>query len=529
MNAPLFALAQPKPAPAQAAQAQHQAQLALRSQVKQGHWNSVLEHGGVLDADHPNTPFVLSCLGAAHFALSDLDKAHDIFERVIVLDPDDMLARVNLASILVAQTAFDRACIVAQEATQRAPRLPAAYKVLAEALNGAGDMTAALQAVQTCLSLNSNQPNIHSMAGDIHRVSGRLQAAELSYAHALAQSAFYAPAHYGLSIVHKYTPSDPHLAAMVQLYQSDLSPLDRRHIAFALAKAFDEIEHYEAAFAMLADANALRKAELNYDPKKNVMKFQALETSNARLSQLRDITRPQPAKTVPIFVVGMPRSGTSVTERILASHSQITGAGELTYASKFGSKMIFGHETITRSKVKAFRKHYLKALEKHSEGAPYVVDKMPQNFNLLGLIIKAIPEAKIIHVQRDPAATCWSNYKQFFSNPGLKYCYDLADTVDYYRQYAALMARFEVDFPGRILSLDYDAMVSGPEQHIRAMLEGIGLEMQSACLRHHQTDGVTATASSVQVRRALYAGSSQKWQSYAPYIDGAFDVFHTKL
>lgn len=527
MNAPVFPLALPKSAENTARAQLRQAQKALRILVQQAQWDDVLEQGSALDAKYPDDAFVLGCLGAAHFALSNLDQAQGLFERVIAIAPNDTLARVNLASVLMNQNAFEQACAIAKEATKRAPKSPASFRIYAAALNSAGDTSAAIQAAQTCLRLNPNQPDTHAMLGDIHRASGALQEAELSYAQALAQSAFYAPAHYGLSIVHKYTASDSHLEAMVHLYQSELSPKDRRHIAFALAKAFDDIEQYEAAFAMLADANALRKAELNYNPIQDEMKFQALETSTAQLAQLSDIAPLSPIKTVPIFVVGMPRSGTSVTERILSSHSQIIGAGELTYASKLGSKMAFGHEEITRSKIKAFRKNYLKALNRHSHGAPYVVDKMPQNFNLLALIIKAIPEAKIIHIQRDPAATCWSNYKQFFSNPGLKYCYDLADTVAYYRQYETLMDRYTAMFPNRIYALDYDAMVTAPEQQIPELLAGIGLDMQSACLRHHKTDGVTATASSVQVRQALYAGSSQKWRSYAPYIGTAFDVFHT--
>ncbi|MFT6425856.1 MAG: tetratricopeptide (TPR) repeat protein [Celeribacter sp.] len=524
MNAPLALFPDKAPIKISNTDACRQAQLALQTLVQKAQWDAVIPQARALNLTYPNTPFIHNALGAAYYATHQFALARDHFEHARALAPTDALAYLNLSKSHMHLKNHALALDAAKQAVHFAPQNSDAHKALGLANTEIGNTGAALKALEASAKLTP-APDTLTRLGDVHRSLGAFTSAEQCYTRALTQSAFFTPAHLGLSTVHHYTSTDPHLEAMVHLYQSDLSQNDRRNLGFALAKAFDSIDEVETAFALLADANALHKATIKYHPSKDSTKFHALHTSADSLAQLPDLLCDQ-AMPIPIFLIGMPRSGTSLTERILSNHSAVIGAGELRYAAQFGSDMVFGRHDINTQALETFRMEYFKALKKHAGQTRYIVDKMPQNFTLLGVIAKAIPEAKIVHVKRDAAATCWSNYKQHFSSPGLQYCYDLGDTVAYYQLYSKLMKRWETQFANRIVTLDYDALTSDPEHHIPRLMSDLGLSMEAACLTPHENTNATATASAVQVRKELYSGSSKRWRRYEPFIGDAFDPLY---
>ena len=221
--------------------------------------------------------------------------------------------------------------------------------------------------------------------------------------------------------------------------------------------------------------------------------------------------------------MGMPRSGTTLVEQIISSHPLVTGAGELTFVHQFGASLAVGHTPVELEALSTFREEYLSALKQRSEGNASVTDKMPQNFQYLGLITRALPEAKIIHVKRDPAAVCWANYTQYFVKNSFGYCYSLDDILHYHELYQDLMEYWHQALPDRIYDLDYEALTENQEEETRKLISQLGLEWDDACLSPQDNRRAVATASNVQVRQKIYQGSSERWKRYEPYLNGALD------
>ena len=223
----------------------------------------------------------------------------------------------------------------------------------------------------------------------------------------------------------------------------------------------------------------------------------------------------------------MPRSGTTLVEQIVSSHSEVTGAGELPYVSQFGDHLAAGLTAPTLEAVSVFRDRYLAELAKKANGQAFITDKMPQNFQHIALICAAFPEAKIVHVQRSADATCWSNFKHYFVSKSLGYSYSLADTVEYYGLYKDLMHFWSQSYSDRIYNLDYDKLTEDQEPQTLRLIEYLELNWEDTCLAPQNNKRSVKTASQQQVRQKVYKGSSQAWRKYEPFLDGVFDGLET--
>ena len=201
----------------------------------------------------------------------------------------------------------------------------------------------------------------------------------------------------------------------------------------------------------------------------------------------------------------------------------IQGAGELPFIGKFGSTLSMGITEINTQNLKKFRTAYLNKIAELAKGKPFVTDKMPQNFWYIDLIFSAIPEAKIIHVRRDPVATCWSNFKHYFSVDGLGYSYDLHDTLSYFKLYKNLMDIWNEFYGDRIYHLNYEKLTLNQTSETKKAINYIGVGWQNRCLEPHKNKRVIRTASQQQVRKKVYVGSSQEWRKFEPYLNGTFD------
>ena len=230
----------------------------------------------------------------------------------------------------------------------------------------------------------------------------------------------------------------------------------------------------------------------------------------------------EPLQSTPIFILGMPRSGTTLVEQIISSHHQVQGAGSYHLWGVFGSSFCLGDQMLNSYNASKIRKLYSTELAKVSHGKLFVTDKMPQNFLYISLILKVLPEAKIVHVKRDPAATCWSNFKNFFSAKGLGYSYDLNHTVRYFKMYKELMVFWEQLYSDRLYHLDYDKLTVQQEPETKALLANLGLKWDTACLSPHTNKRSVKTASQQQVRKKLYKGSSEAWRKYENQLNGLF-------
>jgi hypothetical protein len=226
---------------------------------------------------------------------------------------------------------------------------------------------------------------------------------------------------------------------------------------------------------------------------------------------------------MPIFIVGMPRSGTTLVEQIISSHSKVTGAGELSFATQFGASIAQGLSDSTTDSLINFRERYLIKLQNVSNGNLIVTDKMPQNFLYIGLLAAAFPEAKIVHVKRNPTAVCWGNYKQYFASKSFGYCYGLDEVVAYYALYQNLMGFWEMKLPNRIYNLDYELLTINQDDETKKLIQHLDLDWESKCLSPQNNRRGVATASKLQIRKKVYQGSSEQWKKYEPFLNGAFD------
>jgi hypothetical protein len=219
----------------------------------------------------------------------------------------------------------------------------------------------------------------------------------------------------------------------------------------------------------------------------------------------------------------MPRSGTTLVEQIISSHSKVIGLGELPFVLQFGYPITTGLLECNEKSLSKFRNDYLEKLESLRDKNLIVTDKMPQNFLYAGLITACFPEAKILHVKRDPSAVCWANYKQWFKSENLGYSYSIKDIVEYYKLYKDLMEFWNNVFKNKIYEVDYETLTINPEDEIKKLIKYLELRWEEVCLSPEKNERNVLTASNIQIRNKIFKDSSQKWKKYKPFLNGALD------
>ena len=299
------------------------------------------------------------------------------------------------------------------------------------------------------------------------------------------------------------------------------------HFCFALAKVSEDLGDLEEAFYYLKEGNALRKKIIPYNIKNDQSYFGILKKIDSSGPKSAFLSIKKTVSAIPIFILGMPRSGTTLIEQIISSHSQVTAAGELRFIQQFGSEMAVDAHKLNKMNLFQLRKQYLAKIAPIADGSMFFTDKMPQNFLFIGLICRAFPEAKIIHLKRDAAATCWSNFKHYFSSRNLNYCCDLDDVVKYYRLYKELMQFWNERYSDRIYNVNYDKLTLDQASETKKLISHLCLDWQDACLSPHKNKRSVTTASNQQIRQKVYKGSSQQWRKFEPYLDGIFDELDT--
>jgi tetratricopeptide (TPR) repeat protein len=366
--------------------------------------------------------------------------------------------------------------------------------------------------------------------GHILRSIGRLDESVLAYRRAAQLKPHFGEAWFSLANLKtvRFNPQDIEVMRE-RLARTDLSQDDRLQFEFALGKALEDEQGYRESFEHYARGNAIRRAQIQYDPQITTALAERTERLFDRefLAARAGWGDPSPD---PIFIVGLPRSGSTLIEQILASHSQVEGTRELfdvhVLAFELGLREEPGEPAVypqtiarlTRSQLGALGARYLAQTRPgRLLGRPRFVDKMPMNFQQTGLIHLMLPNARIIDARRAPLAGCFANFKQHFQR-GAWFAYDLADLGRYYRDYVGLMAHFDRVLPGRVHRVQYERLVTDFEGEVRRLLDYCGLPFEEQCLRFHETRRVVQTVSSEQVRRPLYADGLDHWRHFEPWL-----------
>jgi len=453
-----------------------------------------------------------------------LAKAIEAYKNALYIKPDYVGAYNNMGVVLQEQGKLDDAIEAYTKALSIKPDYAEAYLNLGNALNEQGKPAEAIEALTKALSIKPDYAEAYYNMGISLQDQGKLEEAVSIYNKALSIKPELAEAHLNLSTIKKYTVNDAHfLQVQKYYYEEGLREDTRCNLSFALAKMHEDIGKLDEAFAHLSEGNELRKKSLKYSINQDQELFTKLRNTLPHLLDSSLERKEISIGPIPIFILGMPRSGTTLVEQILSSHSNVTGAGELAQLARYGSKLATEASPIENASILNFREKYLSELSKLSNGKSIVTDKMPHNFRFIPLICAAFPEAKIVHVQRNAAATCWSNYKQHFASKNLGYCHDLNDIVEYYNLYADIMKLWESHYSYQIYNLNYESLTTDPENQARKLIKYLGLRWQDACLSPHTNKRTIRTASQQQVRQKIYKGSSEAWRKYEPYLNGAFD------
>jgi Flp pilus assembly protein TadD len=445
-----------------------------------------------LRQDHPQAH---ANLGNTLKSLGRLDDAEAMLHRAVILDPDNAVAHSSLGTVLMDLCRPDEAEVAFRRAIALKPDCAVAYNNLGLVLKQVGRLTEARRAAERAVGLAPRKPSYFCNLGEVRRYGAR----------------------------------DPYVAALEALAQDEasLSIDDQIHLHFALAKAYADIGRPEDGFRRLLAGNALKRSRIAYDEAAvlgRMDRVQAVFTPElVGASHITDKLSP-----IPIFIVGMPRSGTSLVEQILASHPHVFGGGEL----KLFERATAGIRPALRDSpefpemalhmsgehFRALGKCYLAEIKRLAPAASRVTDKMPSNFLFAGLIHLALPNAIIIHTIRDPVDTCVSSFSKLFTEPQ-NHTYDLAELGRYCRRYQTLMAHWHhVLPPGRILDVRYEDVVDDLSGAARRIVAHCGLPWDENCLDFHRTERSVRTASAMQVRQPIYSSSIGRWRSYEAFL-----------
>jgi len=477
----------------------------------------------------PTEPSAIRMLAEVAARLGRYEDAETLLTRCVELAPGFTAARHNLATVLYRQNKSQAALEHLEVLLGDEPRHPGYANLKAAALVRVGEYDQAIALYDRVLAEHPHQPKGWMSYGHVLKTVGRNADSVAAYRHAVDLAPALGEAWWSLANLKTYRFSDADLAAMQsQLASADLADEDRFHLHYALGKALEDAGDYAASFEHYAQGAAQRRTLIEYDPAEtsaHVARSKALFTPAflaARGGQ--GCTAPDP-----IFVVGLPRSGSTLVEQILASHSQVEGTMELpdviAIAKRLGGKGRGAASAypealgdLTADDLAALGQEYLdRTRVQRKTDRPFFIDKMPNNFAHLGLIHLMLPKARIIDARRHPMGCCFSGFKQHFAR-GQTFSYGLEDIGRYYADYVDLMAHFDAALPGRVHRVIYEDMVEDPETQIRALLDYCGLTFEPACLNFHQNERAVRTASSEQVRQPIFKDGVDQWRHYESWL-----------
>ena len=454
-----------------------------------------------------------------------LDEAESLLEAALEVKPNYVAARLDYVRVLIDRQKYLRAREETDTLLRLEPGNRAYLSLYAAACVGLGEYEPAIALYGELLAASPASADLHVSLGHSLRAVGRKKEATESYQMAAAARSSFGDAWWSLANLKTYRFSQNEIVQMrAEEAAPGTDPVDRYHLCFALGKALEDRNEFAESWQFYERGNALKRAESRYHPD--------ITETNTR-KQVEVCTAQFFASRVgvgvpnldPIFIVGVPRSGSTLIEQILASHSLVEGTHELSDIQRIVVE-IRGLEDNRYPAVLAelapeeFRRlgeRYITDTRAYRHGKPFFIDKMPNNFCHIGLIHLMLPNAKIIDVRRDPMACCVSNLRQLFAK-GQEFTYSIEDIARYYRTYLELMRHWDAVLPGRILRVWYEDVVEDLEGNVRRILEFCGLEFEPACVEFYKTERSVSTASSEQVRRPIFLDGLFRWRNYEPWL-----------
>ena len=499
----------------------------LNDLFQRGNFAEIAEKSRLFYKQNPKNADAMSLLGVSFVRMRQYEKAKHFLEKVTKISPKLPAAWNNYGNVLINLREIDTARSVFEKALQLNPDYPDALNGYGNVLMDLGQIQEAVLSYQKLLGLKPDHYEGQINLAQAYIAQGEFDAAKAEFLRLIEKQPRHAEAHHQLSRIQRYKKDDDHIKAMqAVLAMPNPNAKETVLINHGLGKAHADLKEYAAAFEYWQAGNQAFKKTIDYDFAEDQEVFD-------RLHQWAESMPPSfgsgALKRQPIFILGMPRSGTSLVEQILSGHSEVYAAGELDAMALAVKKHALSlpqqsMPRLNKSVLKTIREAYIKDINALPTDRGIITDKMPLNFKWISIIRAIFPDAPILHLKRHPMAICFSNFRYFFQSHGMRYSNDLMDIGRYYLAYDQLMQRHMADHGDAITTIDYEALTKNPKQHIENLLKTLGLEWQDACLNIEKNKRSVKTVSNVQIRSSIYTKSSEEWHNYEDQLKPLKDI-----
>ena len=474
---------------------------------------------------HPEAMRLLADIGLKFGVLSD---AEFLLQCAVEFAPNDDQIRIDYVQVLRKRQYFTKALEQAKYLLEQHPQQPKFMSLYAINAMQAGDYDEAINMFDNVLQAVPDDPVTLTSKGHALKTQGHADEAIKTYQRATIAHPTHGEAYYSLANLKTYKFTDDEVVNMQQQEQNKhLSYMDRVYLSFAMGKAFEDRKDFESSFNYYSKGNALKKKQSRYTAKSvgDEMRRQQVICTPELFDKHRGAGCKAPD---PIFVLGLPRAGSTLVEQILSSHSQIEGTQELPNILSL-SQMLRRRgdgehaypdilSELTSEEITEFGNTFIEETQVHRHGRPFFIDKMPNNFRHIGLIKLILPNAKIIDARRNPMSCGFSVFKQLFAE-GQEFSYSLEDIGEYYRDYVDLMNYWDQALPGQVHRIQHEDVVADLETEVRRLLDYLELPFEQSCVEYHKTERNVRTPSSEQVRQPIFTSSLEQWKNYEPWLD----------
>jgi len=479
---------------------------------------------------HPTDVAALRMLAEVAGRLRRYADAVTLLERCLELAPSFDGARHNYAVALHRQGKPAAALSQIERLLRKEPRNPGYRNLKAAILANLGDLAESIEVYEAVLAEFPQQPKIWMSYGHSLKTAGRLADAVTAYRRSIEMESTLGEAYWSLANLKTFRFSNEDVSAMRRALARDgLVDDDRLHFEFSLGKALEDAGEYQESFRHYAQGNAIRRKIFPYDADDNA-KFVRRSKAHFTADFFASRAGSGAQACDPIFIVGLPRAGSTLIEQILASHSQVEGTMELPDLPRIAIEIFRDSASggggfapavaaLDLGELRALGERYLaETRTQRKTDKPYFIDKMPNNYLYVGLIQLLLPNAKIIDARRHPLGCCFSGFKQHFAR-GQNFSYSLEDIGGYYRDYVELMAHIDTVLPGRVHRVFYESMIDDTEAEVRRLLDYCGLPFEDGCLKFYENERAVRTASSEQVRQPIFRGGVDQWRHFEPWLE----------
>ena len=477
----------------------------------------------LLNEDENNID-ALRFMGILAFKSGNHDIAEAVLTKALRLDPTYSLVWANLAQVYSVTGQLDKAKKSFKNILNMEPRNGLIWAEYGTVLTKLANYEESKDAYLKALDFKSDSPRVHLSLGHVYKTMGEIENSIDSYKNTIVQNKLSGEAYWSLANLKTYSFSEKEIKVMEETLKADMSDIERSQMHFALGKAYEVKKDFDSSFNNYFKGNELKKGLTKYssndttDNTKRILDFFNLEN-------IQDFQKSLTVNQDPIFVLGMPRSGSTLVDQIISSHSQVDGTQELPNIIKIASELnSYNHNTypeilkeLDELKLTEMGKNYLSETTWARKSAPFFIDKMPNNFIHIGLIKTILPNAKIIDTRRDPMDTCFSCYKQFFAR-GQLFTYSLEDLGNYYTDYIKAMNHWHNLYGKDIYTVHYDNVINKTEETIRELIDYCELPFEKECLEFYNSSRPVKTPSAEQVRQPIYKSGLNYWKNYEKHL-----------